>query len=94
MSENQRIIDAIVLLNKGKYSERKAYLMEIAKNGATTINGFNFISDVWCWVVSKPTDISKQPQYKGESLHKVIPKNITGASEINAVLDSQLWFYI
>ena len=61
MSENQRIIDAIVLLDKGKYSERKVHLMEIVKNGATTINGFNFIRDVWCWVVFKPTDISKQP---------------------------------
>lgn len=94
MSENQRIIDAIILLNQGKYSERRVHLQEMSKNGSTTINGFNFVQDIWCWVVFKPTDIVKNPEYKGEPLCKVIPRNITDPRKIETVLKCQSWLYI
>ena len=94
MSENQQIIDTIVFLNEGKYSERRTYLRELSNNKAVIINGFAFERDTWCWIVSKATDISKQPEYKGEPLYKVIPRNITNPSKIDTVLNCQSWLYI
>ena len=91
MLENKTIIDTLMFLEYGKFSERKKYLKDFHNDGVS-LNGFVFQADVWCWIVWKPTDIGKNPEYKGESLFKVIPNTIN-EDKIGVVLDSQHWTY-
>ena len=89
--ENKAIIDAINLLENGQYRDKKPYLKAI-RNGGASINGFVFEQSDWCWIVWKPTDIDKNPEYKGEPLAKVVPR--VYIRDIGAILDAQSWTYI
>ena len=89
--ENRLIEDAIDFFTLSKFSEVRPFLEKLNTNEGVSYNGFTFNRDVWCWIVWKPTDIKKDPQFKGDPLYKVIPRN---ASDISKVLDAQLWTYI
>ena len=91
--ENKAIMEAIKFFTKGKFGERKPYLKEAYSNKGALYNGFRFNKEVWCWVVWKVTDIDSAPQYKGESLCKVIPDNVP-VENIPVILDAQPWTYI
>lgn len=91
--ENKLIAKNIRFLSNGKYSERKEYLVQLKENGYCTINGFRFTQDVFCWVVWKPTDSVINPEYKGESLFKVIPKSVLDERQICNILKNQAWIY-
>lgn len=88
--ENLLIEDAIDFFTLGKFSEVRPFLEKLITNEGVSYNGFTFNRDAWCWIVWKPTDINRDPQYKGDPLYKVIPRN---ASDISKVLDAQPWTY-
>lgn len=90
--ENKIIKETLIFLEKAPYSERKSYIKDFCGDGVE-INGYIFEKDVWCWLVWKPTDIGNNPEYKGEPIVKVIPRNIN-LDNIEAVLDAQPWTYI
>ncbi len=90
--ENYKIQEAIKFFKYGKFSEKKKYISELYSNG-TSFNGFTFVKDSWCWIIWKPTDIAKNPEYKGEPLCKVIPDTVP-ITNIFKVLDAQPWTYI
>jgi len=90
--ENKIITEALKFLTFGKWSERKKYVHDTLSKG-TEINGYTFQQDTWCWLIWKPTDISKNPEFKGESLVKVVPFNIK-MSKIADVLNAQPWTYL
>lgn len=93
--DNKAIIEAIHFLNHGKpFKERKKHILEMKDGGVTEINGFGFQDELWCWVVWMPTDFGEHPEYKGEPLAKVVPKNITRDKDISKVLNAQCWMYI
>ena len=91
--ENVTIMKAIEFFTKGKFSERKPFLKEAYSNKGALYNGFRFNKEVWCWIVWKPTNIDSAPQYKGESLCKVIPDTVP-IENIPDVLEAQPWTYI
>ena len=92
-TENNHIIQAIKFLEKAPYSERKPYLEDYIRGNGAEINGFTILREIWCWIIWKPTDIGKNPEYKGEPLCKVVPR-FTPFDKIDEVLDSQPWTYI
>lgn len=71
------------------------YLKERMEKGRCKVDGFEFKNDVWCWVILKPTDIRRNPEYKAELLAKVVP-NIAPLTreQIETILDAQPWCYI
>lgn len=71
------------------------YLKERIQTGQCEVDGFKFENDAWCWIVWKPTDISRNPEYKGEPLAKVVP-NIAPLTreQIETILDAQPWSYL
>lgn len=87
------IMEAIDFFKHGRYSERKEYLKELRDGKGASFNGFIFQKELWCWLVWKPTDMDEQPQFKGESLVKIIPDNVE-IEKIPDVLDAQAWTYI
>ena len=93
VTENNLIIQAIKFLEEAPYSKRKPYLEDYIRGNGAEINEFIIQRETWCWLIWKPTDIGKQPQYKGEPLCKVVPR-FTDFDKIETVLDSQPWTYI
>jgi len=92
-TENNHIIQAIKFLEKAPYRERKPYLEDYIRGNGAEINGFTILREMWCWIIQKPTDIDKNPEYKGEPLYKVVPR-LTDFDKMDVVLDSQPWTYI
>lgn len=89
IDENKKIAKAIRLLEDGQWRERKEYLYQIQKEGSCFIDGFEFQKEAYYWVVWKPTDIEKDPQWKGESLYKVVPRTDLIENQIINILDNQ-----
>lgn len=99
--ESMIIAEVIQMLEDGPWEERKKYLKDLRSEDGALINGFRFQQDTWCWLVWKPTDIWKQPQYKGEPLYKVVPRDTINPrrgtvklENIAKVLDLQHWLYL
>ena len=90
--ENIEIAEILDLLENGQYKDKMEYMKELHASGthSVTIGHFTYQKDVWCWIVWKATD---NPEYKGEPLCKVVPRNID-ADKIGVVLDAQAWMYI
>lgn len=44
-------------------------------------------------VIWKNTDESKNPEYKGDALSKVVPAELTDPKRIKAILKNQSWIY-
>ena len=91
--ENKAIADAIMLFEHGQYREKKEYIRELKKGNAVQLNGFTFCLDTWIYQIWKETDLGKQPQFKGEPLVKVVPKDVP-YKNIPKVLNAQCWMYI
>lgn len=94
--ENNNIVDALNILNNDRnvsYEERRKYLLELHEDRSTYINGFYITQEIYSWIIWKPTSIEKQPEFKGEPLHKVVPKNVRREDCIKAVLNAQSWMY-
>lgn len=92
MKENKIIKEAIRFLENAPYRERKPYMKDYHGDGVE-INGFVIIKDVWCWIIFKPTDIWEHPEFKGESLVKVVPRTVS-FDNIEKVLELQSWTYL
>lgn len=90
--ENKIISNTLRFLEYGKFSERKKYLKDFHHDGVS-LNGFVLQRETWCWLIWKPTDIEKEPQYKGEPVVKVVP-NTVSMGMIEAVLEFIPWTYI
>ena len=92
--ENVEIAKAINLLENGQYRDNKQYLKEMCDSATNSvvIGNFEYMRDTWSWIVWKPTDFATNPEYKGESLYKVIPRGID-KDKIYVVLNSQEWIY-
>lgn len=91
-NENEVIKESIMFLEKAPYKERKQYIKDYHKDGVD-INGYTIQCDTWCWLIWKPTDMGENPEYKGELLVKVVPRNID-LNKIDVVLNAQSWTYI
>ena len=72
------------------------YLKERLETGSCKVGGFDFQEDVYCWVIWKPTDIRKYPEYNGEPLHKILPSTTAHLTreQMETILDAQPWCYI
>ena len=92
--ENEKIIEAIEFFDKGKFNERKPYIHDLLKGKSVSYNGFRFQKDTWCWIILKPTDIEKEPGYKGEPLCKAIPAWSGIRMNTEAILNAQPWVYL
>lgn len=88
MTENELIVDAIKKIDRDHRLMSKAFDID----GGVYLNGFCFYKDVWCWVIFKPTDIKKQPEYRGEPLVKVVP-DLIDYDDMETVLNLQGWVY-
>lgn len=88
MTENELIVDAIKKIDRDYKLKAKAYDLD----SGVDVNGFNLFKDTWCWVIYKPTDIKKEPEYKGEPLVKVVPDTID-YDDMETVLNLQGWLY-
>lgn len=93
IGENKKIAKAIRLLEHGQWRERKEYLHQMREKGSCSIDGFEFREEVYCWVIWKPTDSEKEPQWKGESLFKVVPSTDLTEKQIINILGNQSWIY-
>lgn len=93
IGENKKIAKAIWLLENGQWIERREYLYQLREEGSCSIDGFEFQEEVYCWIVWKPTDIEKNPQWKGESLYKVVPRTDLSERQIINILGNQSWIY-
>ena len=91
-NENEAIKESITFLEKAPFKERQQYIKDYLTNGVD-INGFTIQKHAWCWIVWKPSDFGKNPEYKGAPLCKVIPR-FTELDKIGDVLDTQAWTYI
>ena len=99
--ESMKIAEVIQMLEDGPLEERVKHLKDIHSEDGALINGFRFKNKIWCWVIWKPTDMVKQPQYKGEPLYKVVPAETVYARKgseklenIAKILDLQYWMYL
>lgn len=91
--ENELIKETINFLTNGKFKERSPYIKTLASGATINLNGFAFGKELYCWIIWKPTDEEKEPQYKGEPLYKCVPFNVP-IKNIPIVLDAQPWKYI
>ena len=91
-TENKIIADTIRFLENGNYHDRKKYLKDY-HSGGVNLNGFIIQRKVYCWLIWKPTDFNKKPEYKGEPLLKVVPNTID-MNQIEKVLNMQHWNYM
>lgn len=57
------------------------------------VNGYIFKDACGHYEIYKPTDIEKEPQFKGEPLLKTVPGEVD-PSFIEQILDHQLWIYL
>ena len=90
--ETQDIASAIQLLERGPWRERREYEKALAEGKKIFLNGYNFERDCTVWYVWKPTDIDKNPEYKGEPLLKIVP--LHNVRDYEALLNAQSWLYI
>lgn len=93
-NDSMKVAEIIYLVESGRYKDRKRYIYELNEKGNVTIEGYTIEKELWCWVVWKPTDIGKNPEFKGEPLVKVVPRLYLNKEDIKAVLDAQPWNYI
>ena len=93
-NDSIKVAEIVYMLENGQYKERKQYIKELYEKGQVTIKGYTIEKDLWCWVIWKPTDIDKDPGFKGEPLVKVVPRLYLDKEEIEAILDAQPWNYI
>ena len=103
MSKESINIAKVIQRLEDDYDERMKHYEElVGRWPGAFINGFWFLHRGFCWVVLKPTDIEKNPEYKGEQLLKVVPdgtvKPINGRSQLKIenttkILDLQYWRY-
>jgi len=91
--ENKLIQKTFNFLKNGKFREKAPYVNKLQKGETVTLNGFSFTKELYCWIIWKPTDEEKEPQYKGEPLYKCVPFNVP-IENIPIVLDAQPWTYI
>ena len=93
-NENKEIAKTIYMLERGKYKDKKEYLKKLYESefNSVTIGSYEYMLDAWCWVIWKETDPEKNPEYKGESLFKVIPR-YADKDRIPAMLKAQAWIY-
>lgn len=91
--QNDAIADAIMLLEKGQWRDKKEYIKALHKNGECTINGYTFEDKIFAWIVWMPTDIGREPEYKGEPLSKVVPQCLNTKENIKTILAAQAWIY-
>ena len=92
--ETEIIAKCIDLLENGSIKERRPYMDALHEDGKCKMEGFIFQDKLWCWLVWKPTDIEKDPQWKGQELLKIVPKFMRDADKIAQVLDAQYWVYL
>ena len=95
--ENQAIAEAILFLEHGDYDKRKPYLDKMYKRECVKLKGYEFSDGIDCWEVWKPTDMIKEPQYKGEALLKLVPKGDfrnRGIQNIIKILEALHWTYM
>lgn len=76
------------------YNLKNQVVNDFNHGKVVNLNGYEFKRDIWCIFVWKPTDISKEPEYKGEPLLKIVPRTIRTYEGIRDVLKLQGWSYI
>ena len=93
--DNIEIAETIHLLENGPYRDKKEYLKKMlhSPSRSVSIGNFEYSQDVWCWIIWKKTDIGTNPEYKGESLCKVVPRGIV-KNKIGTILNALAWVYI
>lgn len=97
--ESKHLARAIGMMENGPYASTTMY-RKFRRN--LIVNGYFIVDkiykveeDTYCWLIWKETDISKDPQWKGEPLLKVIPKfTLRTEMEIKQCLDLQGWAYL
>lgn len=97
MKETKKIAESLFFLNHGPYKERRPYMKLIhdSPHRSAEYNGYTFQKELWCWVIWKPTDFDKQPQYKGSPLAKVVPSTVTdNIDAMIQILKNQPWIYV
>lgn len=95
--ENGKIARMLYFLEHAPYSETKQYQKDILGNGAK-IDGYIYQRSCYCWLIWKPTDLRKNPEWKGEPLLKEVPDNVVSygkdVDSIVKVLEAQPWVYV
>ena len=92
-NESQVIAEIILTLQHPRTKEgRDQYHMAFTSDGVK-IKGYEFRRFTYCFVVWKPTDFQKDPQWKGEPLCKIVPDTILTKQQIETILEAQPWLY-
>ncbi len=102
MHESKMIANAIYFLENGKIRERKKAWTKVTSgkhvfydDGIPLNRGYSIKRDMWCWLIWKHTDISKNPEYDGSPLLKIVPMYCEDNKEAMAqILDAQRWIYL
>ena len=94
--ENEIISEVISDMERSLYHASKKYDIKLKPlmNEGVEINGFTFIKDTWAWIIFKPTDLDKQPEYKGKPLVKIVPMFVDDKENIVTILKAQHWTYL
>ena len=92
MKENEIIKNTIDVLEHGDYEGRKQLIKQLHDNGYVVVDGLIFRDEGICWSVWKPTNEYVNPEYKGQSLSKIVPAYME-IDRIPQVLDAQQWVY-
>ena len=90
--ENELLVDALNILTRSPWEQRKVLLYDATLGEGANVNGYIFKKDTYCWLIWKPTDFDKNPEYKGEPLLKVLPYNVP-IDAAGKVLLLQPWTY-
>lgn len=95
IAESIQIADDIYFLEQGSYHERKekGYL-KCLHGEEVTLHGFGYVRENGMWWVTHPTDMAKNPEYKGEPLVKVVPSMHYDADTIATILCAEHWSYM
>ena len=95
--ENGKIARRLWFLEHAPYSEKKQYELDLLGEGAK-IEGYIYQKEAFCWLIWKPTDLRKNPEWKGEPLLKEVPDNVVSygrsINDIIKVLEAQPWVYV
>ena len=95
MSENERIINAIKRITIERRQNEELY-DAFRKDRKVEIDGFIFVEDIYILQIWKRTDIRRNPQWKGQSLLKVLPILLVDSLDWDLIrknLESQYWGY-
>ena len=97
--ESKHIARAIGMMENGPYGSTTNYRKfksDLIKNGYFVIDKIYKIEEQnYCWLIWKQTDISENPQWKGEPLLKIVPKMTLHTEEkIRQCIDLQGWTYL